>query len=96
MCYNYKVKSITYDNINALQVNSKRSTTVCGGKQFIQEYSVEDGDSLEVRVLGPMSKTDGQSAHFLLQYTGITDKNLILIHSNISIINCVSSRSLLI
>ena len=73
--YKYKARSITFDDV--LQVNSKRSTTVCGGKQFIQEYSVEDGDSLEVRVLGPMSKTDGQSAHFLLQYTGISDKYLI-------------------
>ncbi len=53
------------------EVNSKRSTTVCGGKQFIQEYTVEDGDSLEVRVLGPMSKTDGTPAQFLIQYQGL-------------------------
>ena len=52
-------------------MNSKRSTTVCGGKQFIQEYTVEDGDSLEVRVLGPISKSDGTPAQFLLQYEGI-------------------------
>ena len=53
------------------ELNSKRSTTVCGGKQHIQEYTVEDGDSLEVRVLGPMSREEDQNPQFLLKYEGM-------------------------
>ena len=53
-----------------LQLNSKRSTTVCGGKQHVQEFTVEDGDSLEVRVLGPMSREEDTNPQFLIKYQG--------------------------